>query len=342
MQPGLFLGQHLRRCPPGGPVHPGVHPVTELLTRLFQLSEAGVLLSQVHLGRDQIGLGDPHTRFGAALRSGVGRHAGVDHHRVVPGHLGQLSVPHRDPGDVLDRHGLLVVSQHIRRHPTQATERHIQGGEHRRQGLVPDREHHPEPRPGQPSHEQGGLDTVDDRPVTVVVLQPHPRLGDPRPVHPPPARMPGRLQLSHRTPGGAFRAGVSQPRQLRMDPVGANLALGPVDPLLDLVQERVDQLRAALRPARQLTGTLPRLHIPLDGVVGTTRQLRCVPIRPSQVVSIQNVHDLLGSLQNVPSSGSDAIQHRQSHPRKGPTPRKQSGQRHHFRADPMTATGQVS
>lgn len=37
---------------------------------------------------------------------------------------------------------------------------------------------HPEPGPGQPPAEQRGLRLPDQRPVTEIVLRPHPRLGD--------------------------------------------------------------------------------------------------------------------------------------------------------------------
>jgi hypothetical protein len=65
-----------------------------------------------------------------------------------------LRVTHRDPGHVLDRHGLLVVGQHIRRRATDPAQRHVQRGKHARHRLVPRREDHPEARPGQPRAKQ--------------------------------------------------------------------------------------------------------------------------------------------------------------------------------------------
>jgi len=240
VQPAALLGQHLVRWPTGDPVWPGVDLLTERRARRLELSEAGVLLTQVRVLGDDVSLADLHRRLGAALGRRIRRHTGVHHHRVVLGERHQLRIPDRDPGDVLDRDGLLVVGQHIGRHPTQPPERHVQGREHRGHRLVTDREHHPEPRPGQPRHEQHRLHTVDDRPVAVVVLQPHPRLGDPGPVHPHMPCPIGLLDLRDRTAGRPLRTGVPQREQLLVGHIGTNLALGPFDPLLDLGQILID------------------------------------------------------------------------------------------------------
>ena len=57
---------------------------------------------------------------------------------------------------------------------------------------------------------------------------------------------------------------------------------------------------------------------------------------------IQNLHDLLGRLQLIPSSGRWVLQHRSSDPRKGPQPRTAARQTTSCRADPMTVSGQFS
>ncbi|MHD0301061.1 hypothetical protein [Rhodococcus qingshengii] len=74
----------------------------------------------------------------------------------------ELSVADRDPGDVLGRDGLLVVGQHVGRHPTQPAEGLVQRGEHGRHGLIAQRDHDPEPRPRQPRHELAGVKVVGD------------------------------------------------------------------------------------------------------------------------------------------------------------------------------------
>lgn len=107
-------------------------------------------------------------------------------------------------GHMRDRHGLLVIGQQVGRSATNGPEHPVQGGEHARRGLIPQRDHYPEPRPCQPGHQQDRLDPVDDRSVTEVVLDPHSRLGDPGPVHPGPAQPVSRPSLGHRTAGGAL------------------------------------------------------------------------------------------------------------------------------------------
>ena len=68
------------------------------------------------------------------------------------GHRGRVA--HRDPGHMLDRDCLLVVGEQVGGHPAGAAQRHIDRGPHRRGGLVQQRQHQPEPGPGQPQAEQ--------------------------------------------------------------------------------------------------------------------------------------------------------------------------------------------
>jgi hypothetical protein len=67
VQPNPFLRDHLDRDPAGHPVHPVVHLGHELLARLLELGEQSVLVAQVRVSGDQVGLGDFHRRFHRAL-----------------------------------------------------------------------------------------------------------------------------------------------------------------------------------------------------------------------------------------------------------------------------------
>ena len=100
-QPGLLLGQHLRRRPPGDPVWAGVHLTTEHLAGGLQLGEAGIGRPQVRPGGHQVSLGDFHRRLRPALGRRVIRHAGGDRQAVMPAKLHRGRVAHRNPGHVL-------------------------------------------------------------------------------------------------------------------------------------------------------------------------------------------------------------------------------------------------
>jgi hypothetical protein len=56
-----------------------------------------VVVAQVRVGRDQVGLGDPHRRLRAALGLRIGRHARRDRDAVVAADRDHLRMPHRDP-----------------------------------------------------------------------------------------------------------------------------------------------------------------------------------------------------------------------------------------------------
>ena len=56
---------------------------------------------------------------------------------------------------------------------------------------------------------------------------------------------------------------------------------------------------ALRRPARHRP-PLAFADVPCDGVMGAARQLGGVPQRPRQVISLKNVHDLLGRLHSSP------------------------------------------
>ena len=255
--------------------------------------------TQVGVLRDQVGLAKFHRRLHPALAGRVGRLAGQHRHPVMPAKRDDLPVPHRHPGHMLHGDGLLVVGQHKRRCPIDQPKGAVQGGDHRRLGAVPQRDHHPEPGPGQPGHEQHRLDPVHDGAVAEVVLQPHPRLGDPRPMHPGMSQPVRRLHPGDRPPGRPVRPAIAERQQLLVGLVGANPALRRLHPLLDLVQERIRDLRPAGqvpdRPARIPCGDMRR-----DRVMRTPHQHRRRPGRPGQVVRSKNFHDLSVRLHMAP------------------------------------------
>ena len=123
-------------------------PLTVVMNAVHAASRSAkqrVLLGQVGVGGDDVGLRQFHGVLHAALAGRVPHLAGVHGHAVEPGERHDLLVPHRDPRDMLDRHGLLVIGQDIGRGTAQQPERRVQGGEHRRDGPVPQRDDDPEP-----------------------------------------------------------------------------------------------------------------------------------------------------------------------------------------------------
>ena len=226
---------------------PGVDLVAELAAGRLQLGErAGTRSQQVRLRRHQIGLRDPHRGLRPALGLRIGRHARADRHPVVPADLDHFRMPHRDPGDVLGGHGLLVVGQRIGRHPAEPAQRRIQAADHRRQRLVQDRQHHPEPRPGQPRAPQLRPPARDPRPSPQSHCSHSPGSGDPRPEHPP---MPGPIRVlrrGHRPAGRAFTTREPHRQQPFVDHIRADPAVRALHQLLDLRQELVDRFRPRL------------------------------------------------------------------------------------------------
>ena len=131
----------------------------------------------------------------------------------------------------------------------------------------------------------------DARALAPVELQPPPRLRDPGPVGPPFAGLPHGLRRVHRPPGRAGTARIAHRHELVVDRVGADRRLGLLDPLLDLLQERVDHLRprlALIRVAPAGAG----LDIPLDRLRVVPCQGGRRPDRLGQVVCLKDFHDL--------------------------------------------------
>ena len=68
-------------------------------------------------------------------------------------------VAHRNTSHVTVSDSAFIVGQRVRRNTTNETERGVQRGDHRRHRAIPHGQHHPEPRPRQPRHEQHCLRT---------------------------------------------------------------------------------------------------------------------------------------------------------------------------------------
>src|SRR5690625_741565 len=125
-----------------------------------------------------------------------------------------------------------------------------------------------------------------------------------------------------------------------MGHIGTDLALALVHPLLDLGQVLIDQLRSrgglVAQPPRITGGDVPR-----HSVVGDPGELAGVPVGPCQVERFENFHDLLGRL-HVSLLGAMGASAPLSLPGRGPEPPQAARQRMSCRADPMTASGQLS
>ena len=212
----------------------------------------------------------------------------------MPARGHDLGVAHGDPGDVLHGDGLLVVSQRIRRRPTQPTQRGVHTRQQRRQGPVPGRDHHPESRPGQPQTEQQRRPRSSARPRhhrahTPVELTPHPRLSDPRSIRPPMPSPPPGLRLRDRAPGSALIPLEPDRDQSLVHHIRADMPPGTVHPLLDLVHKRVDQPHPPHR-ARHRQPPIPPLHMVTHRLGITPGQRRGRVRAPGQVVRLKNLH----------------------------------------------------
>ncbi len=201
--------------------------------------------------------------------------------------------------------GLLVVGQRIHRRPADPAQRGIQAGHQRGQRAIPGGDHHPEPRPGQPRAKQQRdpqhpVRPRHPRPRPPVPLQPQPRLADPWPVGAPTPGPPTRLGLGHRPARGPLIAVEPHHHQPLVGLVCPDAALRAVHPLLDLVQERIDQPRPAAGPFHR-PAPIPRLHIAAHRLRIDLGQLRRRMRAAGRVVRLENLHDLPVRLLHGPS-----------------------------------------
>ena len=280
MDAGVDLRAPLRACP-------------------LQLGERAVLAAQVRRGGHQIRLGDLHRGLGSALGFGIVGDTRFDLAAVVAAEFDHLRVPHRHPGDVLDGDGLGVVTQQIRRRPAEPPQRGVDAGHQRAEGLVPGRDHHPEPRPGQPRTKQLRTPATHPRSFAPVELQPHPRLGHPRPIHPAAARLPRRLDLGDRPPSRPLRPAIPHRGQPLVHLVGPDMGVTAVHPLLHLGQERIHRPPPD-RTGERVPASVPHRHIPGDGLGVTAGQLRRRPRATGQSNASKISMISLSDLDTVP------------------------------------------
>ena len=300
---GLFLGQHLGRSPAGDPVRPGVHLLAEHRAGLLQPGERAVLRQQVGVSRHQVGLGDLHRGFRPAFRRRVIRHAGRHGQPVMPPQRDRGRVTDRQPGDMLDRHRLLVIGQQVSRHPAGPAQRGIDRAGHRRPGLIQQRQHHPEPGPGHPQQNKivATPSIRGPSPKSYCAHIPgsgiHGRYTRRRPAAYAPLIPATARRVVRSDPAYPIAVIISCATSARIFPSTARLS-PPASP-------GTDQSRSPGAPARRpaRAALLALTHIPCDCVMGAARQLGGIPQRPCQVVSLKNVHDLLGRLHSSPPRG---------------------------------------
>jgi len=273
-------------------VRTGVDHRLERRTGAGQRGEVAVVVQQVGGGGDEVGLGDAHRGLRAALGLGVVGDTGLDHAPVVAPGGHQKRVAHRQAGHPVDRHRPFVVGQQVRRHRPQTAQRRVQAGQQAGQGLVPGGDHHSEAAPGQPRAEQLGQAPGDGGARPPVELGPHPRLGHPRPVGAP---MPGPialLGLRHGPPGGALVAAEAHRHHVAsVDNVGADLALGALDQLFDLLSVGVDDPRTWPPGERTSAGVTDR-HVASHRVRIGTGETACRVGTAGQIECFENLHDL--------------------------------------------------
>jgi hypothetical protein len=279
------------------PVHPAVDPLAPRRARVLQLAEAGILGGQVHQCRHQVRFGDLHRRLGAAFGLGIERPACLHGGAVVPAQRDHVRVADRDPGDMLDGHGPGVIGEQIGRDAADDLQCTVQARGQAPERLVPRRQHHPEPGPGQPAAEQLRPAAADLRALAPVPLQPHPRLGDPRPVSPPVPGPPHGLGLGDHPPGAALRARISHRGQPAVHHISADLPAAAIHQLLNLAGELIRRPRPARGRSRVMT-SLPQRHVSQDGLAVGTGQLRRRVRAAGQVIRLQNFHDLPARLSH--------------------------------------------
>ena len=178
--------------------------------------------------------------------------------------------------------------------------------------LIPRRDHHPEPRPGQPAQNNCVAPPADPR------APPQSNCS-----HIPGSGIHGRYVRRCPARHAAFASATAR-RVVRSVPLTPSRAAAraphprgscpaTVDQLLHLRQERVDQPAAA---ARRAAGSAPASRIATyrATVFGQSRPAAPPNARTGQVVRLKNFHDLPARLSHGPSGTVGEMQSPRTHP----------------------------
>ena len=103
VQPRSFGCQSIRRGFVRLAMGAGVDGFAEGVAGSPQLGERAVCSEEVRFGRHEVGLGDPDSRFAAALGLRIERHAGGDLEPIVAAGGDDLRMTHADPRDPVSR-----------------------------------------------------------------------------------------------------------------------------------------------------------------------------------------------------------------------------------------------
>jgi hypothetical protein len=90
-----------------------------------------------------------------------------------------------------------------------------------------------------------------------------------------------------------------------MRDIGADPPTRPVDPLLDLLRERIDPRPRPTRDGQSAASLVACAHPVRHGLVITPDQLRGTAQRAGQVKRLQNLHHFLRALQGRPPTRVD-------------------------------------
>ena len=281
-------------------------------------------VGEIGVGGHDVGLRQLHGVLDAALAGRVPDLAGVDRDAVEPGERHDLLVPHRDPRDMLDRS-----------RTSRCRSAHTSGRRPAAGTRCPGRRT-PSGWCGPATRSRSGTGTTPTTRRTAPSWRPSMTGPSPKSYcnHNPGSVTHGRctrafpsrycfLTCGDRPPGRPLRPGEPHRHQLVVRDVGADLALGLLDPFLDLGQELIDQPRPA-HPRRGTAG-VPLGDQPGDRVMRTPRQVRGGTQRTGQIERLQNFHRFLGRLQVVPPGGSSGASAPPSGPQEGPQPRDAAG-----------------
>jgi hypothetical protein len=175
---------------------------------------------------------------------------------------------------------------------------------------------------------------------TPVELQPRPRFGDPRPIHPTSSRSERLLRVLDRPAGRAVGAAEAHRDELVVDHIGTDPPVRAVNELFDLRAERVDD-RRTLQPRLRRQPGRAALDVVLDGVVVAAGQLGRAAVGAYEVVGRKNLHDLSGRLDDGPS-WTAALQHRRRTGRDHSHPRTRTRARGQDRGALLSVSGDFS